>query len=266
MGRHPAQQQAAEVLVAYGQNGRFTECVVAHGFPDRVWQDSIDPVSWVDPLLATPWGAEQAPVDFAAEQVAAAWGMRFEYWANHPDSAPGESAAELECRAGDPGIDDEQISAINAPDPYDSVLEDWGVMLQEVGRDVAPFRIWTRCLGRSTLATELGVDSWRQLFRRLDESLNPNDVPLGDEPETEAWREFLQLQADFNDADWACRESHHDKTLELLGPKLAEFEDDHHEAIEELEAHWAEVEREARDLGWTPEAPTMGVTLDRIPD
>ena len=82
-----AQRQAAEVLVAYGQNGRFTECVVARGFPDRVWQDSIHLVSRVDPLLATPWGAGRAPVDFSARQVAAARGLRFEYWANHPDSA-----------------------------------------------------------------------------------------------------------------------------------------------------------------------------------
>ncbi len=140
----PAEQQAAEVVVAFELNGGYSRCMADRGFP-RPWQDSVArPPVYKRPLLATFWAA--GPSDGAVLQEAFNYeaGQRQELRANSIEATGVEATSEKACRDANPGAGDDELEEIR--DPSDGLFETWTEAMQPVVEAGGWFEPWETCM------------------------------------------------------------------------------------------------------------------------
>jgi len=63
---------------------------------------------------------------------------------------------------------------------------------------------------------------------------------------------FLALDEEVATADWNCRKNTYDEGMQEIAPLLEKFESAHGDQIEADAQRWQDIEREARDVGWSP--------------
>jgi hypothetical protein len=95
------------------------------------------------------------------------------------------------------------------------------------------------------------------------EQAPPSDkIPVGDEPVSAEWREFLSIEHTLLVNDAACRADVYDIGIERIRPLLPKFAQEHAKQLFDLDAHWEGILAEAVSRGFVParrqQAPSVG--------
>ena len=78
-----------------------------------------------------------------------------------------------------------------------------------------------------------------------------DDLPDANDPEgSPDWRQFLALESQWLDADWACRADTYEEAMSRVPAFAEQFAREHSDQITRLRSAWALTRRQARAIGW----------------
>lgn len=247
------EQQAAEVVVAYALNGAYSDCMSEKGH-SRPWQGSISPAPvYADPLIYSYWAASRLDGYYSHKVINGEIGQRMERAANAVNAQGEEAEAELACRTKNPAASDAEVSDTRSPEIARELLSAWADALAPVVVAGGDFESYDACIRRTGVLDELAVGSVEKAREMLSSLLPVGSVPLGDEPSTPEWDQYLAKERAWVDADWSCRESVRATLGESVEQALDAFESEHADEIDEARSAWDEVVKQATALGWSPD-------------
>ena len=248
----PEEQQAAEVVVAYMLNGKYSDCMDGKDYP-RPWEASImPPPVYKDPLLYSFWAAGRLDGYFAQKVVNGEIGQRQEHAANAIDARGDEAAAELACRREHPAASDGDVNEVRVPKVVEELSAAWVEALVPVLVAGGDLDTYEKCIKDTGVLDRLGVRTSEAAREKLSSLMDPGAVPLGEEPETKEWAEYLEREHAYVDADWSCREDIRATLDDEVTIALDRFEDEQGDAIAQARSRWEAVTAQASKLGWTP--------------
>jgi hypothetical protein len=128
------------------------------------------------------------------------------------------------------GVVSQLDHSLGSPDEYASCMKDHG-----------------HDLGQSDEAGYSAMTMW--LLQQVPPA---QQIPLGEEKPSQAWKDFLRLEGDVLAADQECRLDTYNEAMPELGDRLRDFQSEHAAAITDLQTAWQERVADAERLGWTP--------------
>ncbi len=191
---------------------------------------------WIGPLnlKQSDWALANS-VNLNAE-AATGEGPR---WVNTPEYKAALAVCETEM--GDPTEFDppQQVEALSAglrelvskADQELGPIERYNDCMKQVGHPVAEF-------GDGATGLSLYLRSLLPL------------PPLKGAPASEAWNNYLALEADALSADVDCRKEHHDRGIASLAEDLDAFERDNAQALSEVATYWSDLLEKATAAGY----------------
>lgn len=246
-------RSAAEAIVAYGLNGALAECMKDEGFPTD-WRLSIMNAATVDALGPAIWTNEPMGRTFSDPYLAAADFMRHERVMNDPPETEGRAEASLACQQSvSAGITDHQIDGLRQPRGRQSLFEAWRRDLRAATSDLGSLADYDDCLAAQSVPLLGGQPPTKEDFDAAIRDYTPtaDDLPDANDPEgSPAWRQFLALESQWLDADWACRADTYEEAMSRVPAFAEQFAREHSDQITRLRSAWALTRRQARAIGW----------------
>lgn len=251
------QRQAAEVVVAHGENSPIANCMQRVGYP-WYWSASTMPGDSFDPLAPSVWFASTDP-QLVSKHVQL-WGPfhRAEGMMNADnDVSADQASAVLSCEKAHDSErwTDETDEAVRNPEGASELTADWAKRLSAAGIAAAPFSAYADCMTSAKLSLlggkEYSAATLAQAYAAAEPP--PEEIPpTGVEGTAPEWAEFLKSEQEVSSADWSCRSQVYDTKMATLVPVINAFEDDHASELTHLSEYWISVEESAEALGWRP--------------
>jgi hypothetical protein len=240
------------------------ECMEAKGFPEWDWSVSRVYATPQDPLGYGTWFAEPNRPVLSDPLIAHRQRMLAEEEMNRDDIPDDEDAAIGGCI---PSVDDKRsVEATEAPSRSATgarLMDAWVDMVQDVSDQAADADAYLRCMDEAEIPVldDKGIPA-SEMWGGFS-TLGPRDgkIPTSaSDPLVtgEAWQEFLAAERVITEADWACRRDVYAAHIADVGTAMDQFEADHGQEIEQARQEWAEIETEARNLGYTGQVGPLG--------
>jgi hypothetical protein len=249
------QRAAAEVLVAYRENGHTAHCMRAHGF-HWDWSTSKQGVTPVDALGLTFWLAQPHALvnvrDMLAVNAARRAGVRMNSPVPRP---PAEEKVLTHCVNSYQGISDDDVEALRRPPSTEKLMATWVDALSSITKGFGSTQDYYRCMTKEHLSLLHGKPYGDVNFGTaiIEATPPPGKVPRPGEHPNPQWRRFVTLDTEIATADWNCRKGVYDEGIALMAPLLERFESAHKAEIRTSELGWRHVEQQAVSLGWNPD-------------
>jgi hypothetical protein len=248
--------QAAEVLISYGRNGDYSECMAAKGF-DVPWQSTISAWSEPDALLATRWLRD--PNYRSWEQYARddAHNLLAEQ-AHDKEISEAEQQAGIQCDAQRTEMSDAEADAMLHPPGYDKLKAEWDLRTEAAVTAVAgPPEKLEDCLAGQAMPGKLaGEENVDAVIDFMESRMpGPADVPGPSETATEQWQQYMQYESQLMQARWACAGPVYEEGLTAVLPVIESLQRDFPDELAALQEHWAKLQADASELGWSAANP-----------
>lgn len=245
---------SAEFLVAHALNGDMAECMADQGYE---WDGTLAAQAAIpeDPLGPSIWTNAPMSRIFSNPYLANAAFMRAERVMNADDGVdPDEAQAQAACEESSPGATDAEIDATRHPQGQEELMADWRAGLRKATAEFGGYDVYAACLADADISLIRGEENTAENFQMALRQHAPqaDDLPREGQPDgTDAWQEFLELESQWVDADWTCRADTYDEAMAKVPAFLDQFQDEHAEEINQVEATWADTREDAAALGLT---------------
>lgn len=241
---------AAEVIVAHEVNAAAAECMTDKGYP-LDWTQAIQNAAPVDPLGPSIWTNEPMGRIFSNPYLAATDAMHAEQEMNAGEADQGRADASNECRKQHPGASDRQVDAIRHPDGQEKLLEAWRDGLRSATSEFGTYGDYQKCMSSQQvpLLGDQAVTAENFYAKLRTQAPTADDLPSTKSPEgSTKWQEFLNLENQWLNADWACRADVYDRAMVRVPEFLDTFAHQHAEEIAQLQNSWHLISLEAASL------------------
>lgn len=257
--------QAAAFVKAYGLNGLYSRCLNDLGYDDD-WEVAVSTIQpryyfgQTSALTGPDWRLSDAVLVNAS--------VSRNEWRLHEPAPSDRVEVENGCRSEFPGLSDDELQQIEQPTVVSKLSQSWEDAVTELASSTVSEEDIYSCFESSQLPDEFSGKSPDEWFEMLDESEpEASRVPVGSEAPSAEWQHYLDVERVILDAAWECHSDTYGSVVAKLPELVASFEADHAPEIEQAKAHWAEVQEEARELGWSPDRPqgTLATTPSPAP-
>lgn len=258
--------QAANVVVAYANNGGYYECLRKLN-RDYSWKTSIALVSPTvdDGTWGTRWLAPTHSAFFTdklrVDAIMSALASRM----NNVDLTAEENQQDLLCIEKNPTPADSVIEEIRSPKGLAELQKRWDSAMRQVSAELPSTDAYLQCLdsygipGHPKGAPGDPLDDFYGLLNKSSPDWHVIAVANAREASAE-WRDVLSLEQEFLTVDSACRNQYIEMYLPLVLEISETFALENAREIRALRGSWEAIRERATTLGWSLDEPFAGDT------
>lgn len=244
------QRNALGLLRAYEANRGMDECLAAAGFDEWDWSLARTYGDPIDPLSTNVWLAEPFGRWRSQDLLAARPFLLAEAKMNADDQSDAQMAAVHKCSeiAPPPAKLNDEAAAVT-----ERLSLRWWDMVRDYRPEGMPDdSAYLACVDAAnpSLLRGYGASELGQAMTAASppDSQIPSDPTDPEQWDAPGWQEFLQLEQEYLEADWSCREQVYSTKIAGLTPLIEEFEARHQAEISQASKDWAEVLSQAENL------------------
>lgn len=254
--------RAVQVVLAYYNNGGRSECVAERGLTWH-WEAAISGASVPSYFTGSVLVVPPARILTYEPQVNALAGRLEKFHGVSPPEAVDRALDACETAYQGELLDaqsEERVGRFIHPRVVDDLSAAWTAAVRRAMNGVGDQRDVLACfadadLGPRFAGTKPDADG-ANLIAAVEKAVpRPERIPVDGEQTSAAWQRALDMEAVVVTALWRCHEDSYEEAMQRLLKESERFALDHAEQIQQAADKWAEVERVARTMGWTPERP-----------
>ncbi|UFN44561.1 hypothetical protein [Nocardioides okcheonensis] len=240
----PEQREASGLLRAWAINGAMGTCLAAEGFPEWDWSRGRDAAPRTDALGTSTWFAAPLAHTYSDSPRASVRFLHDQEELESSEPPPDQDAAIGRCLSSTPGASDGTVRAASTPRVVERLREAWWSMLAGWDTTYGDQRAYDACFTEASggMTPDAEVGSWRgELARRAPRAADVPAPGADEQMYSAAWRDFLALEASWEEADWLCRADVYEARLDQVARDVEEFAREHAEEIERAARAWDDV-------------------------
>lgn len=238
------QREASGLLRAWAINGAMGTCLAAEGFPEWDWSRGRDAAPRPDALGTSTWFAAPLAHTYSDSLRDSVRFLHDQEALESVEPPPRQDAAIGRCIASTAQASDSDVQQASTPRVVKGLRQAWWSMLAGWDTTYGDFEAYDACFADASggFVPDEEVGSWRgELARRAPRAADVPAPGADEQTYSAAWRDFLALEASWEEADWSCRaevyEEHHDD----VARDVEEFAREHAAEIERAARAWDDV-------------------------
>ncbi|MGD9960161.1 hypothetical protein [Nocardioides sp.] len=247
------QRDASGMLQAWALNGAMDECISAGGFPEWDFSAARNRAPATTALVTSVFFARPMShqyshvlIDIVDQRLAMeGTGGRV--------MSRSERDVMHACSDSTTPASDETAVKDATPPGVSELREKWWAMLARLDQRFGDADSYDDCVREQLVGTfpeaEAQDFSWQISLQRAAPRASDTPRSATDDNLTHAWIDYVNLEEEFESADWRCRGAVYNEHIDDARDAVADFADDHRDDIEAAQAGWSTIVQDAEDLG-----------------
>ncbi len=256
------QQNAGYVLRAWVFNHSMDECMSENGYPDWDWSLSRQYARPTDPLAASEWFATPNRAYRSALLMSQRKRLVAED-AMNSTADPAQQSSILQCSLSTPDAPERVATLATQPATASRLIAEWNDMIADAGKEAGDISSYYECMDSASVQALDDFDLRARDLARAFTLIEPSATSIpesGDDPRAQSpeWLEFIDLETQVTDTDWACRKEVYLANIATLPKLISDFVAANEDEIREAQRDWMVIAREASMVGYAGQPGPLG--------